>query len=615
MVSLGYLAIALVVFWGIWSSGPTTTTMCACGDSARYLWFLSWPAWAISHGHGLFWSTRLFPPTGFNILDDTSVLAIGVPLAPVTMLTGPVVSLNVALTLAPAASALAMYMLLRRWVRWRPAAFVGGLAFGFSFWMLTGLTDSWLNLTLVIAPLLALCLDDLLVTRRHRPSRVGAVMGLLVVVQFFLSTELLVIFVLLISTAVVLVVVGSAISRRTCLAVSWRPVATGLATAVGVSVVLLSYPVWFALAGPSHLTGRVWPTITPGWYGITPASFVHSGAAGGTAAAHRTGGYQGRTLPAVASLGWPLISVVALALVVLRRQARAWLVACVGLVAAWASLSSDRALNHFPVPFDVLAHLPVMENVLPIRFVAGVTFATCALVALAADQVRSDVIMARSKVADRTSRELLGALGGVLVLVVAFGQLGASVAAAVPLTTQPATSPAWFNLHGRHLASSDVVLTYPAPFSGIQAPLAWQAMDRLTYAMAGGDGPRSALRRAGQARAGEAVLADLTWTTTPARDLTAASTAALGQAIRAWDVTLIVIPDPRRSRPYETGNNTGAAAALVAGTLGTAPIWQDGAWVWRVPRNLSNRPAASMRRCAELFSSDPGATARCSARA
>ena len=613
VVSLGYLGVALVVFWDIWSSGPTTTTMCACGDSARYLWFMSWPAWAISHGHGLFWSTRLFPPTGFNILDDTSVLAFGVPLAPLTMLVGPVFSLNVALTLAPVASALAMFVLLRRWVRWRPAAFIGGLAFGFSFWTLTGLTDGWLNLTLVIAPLLAVCLDELLVTRRHRPSRVGVVLGLLVVVQFFISTELLVIFVLLIGATLVAMVVGSALARRTWLATSWRPVATGLAIAVGVSAVLLAYPVWFALAGPHHLTGRVWPSITPGWYGLTPAAFVHTGAAGGAAAARRVGGYQGRTFPAVASLGWPLIGVVALALVVLRRQARAWLLAGVGLLAAWASLSSDRALNHFPVPFDVLAHLPVIENVLPIRFVAGVTFATCALVALAADQVRSDVLNVRSTVADREPRELLGALGGALVLVVAFGQLCAAVAAAVPLTTQPASSPRWFASHGRHLTGNEVVLTYPAPFSGIQAPLAWQAMDRLTYAMAGGDGPRSALRRAGMARAGEAVLADLTWTTTPQRDLTAAGTRALGEAIRAWGVTLIVIPDPRELHSYETGNNTTAAAALVSGTLGMAPIWQDGAWVWPVPRNFTSLPAATVRRCEQIFGSDPGAAARCSA--
>ena len=79
-------------------------------------------------------------------------------------------------------------------------------------------------------------------------------------------------------------------------------------------------------------------------------------------------------------------------------------------------------------------------------------------------------------------------------------------------------------------------------------------------------------------------------------------------------MTLIVIPDPRRLHSYETGNNTAAAGALVSGTLGRAPIWQDGAWVWQVPQNFTSLPAATMRRCEQIFGSDPGAAARCSAK-
>ena len=90
----------------------------------------------MAHGHNPFFSTSLFHPEGINLLANTSVLAIGIPLAPITWLFGPVATLNVALTLGPALSALAMFWLLRRWVRWTPAALVGGLVFGF-------LTYSW----------------------------------------------------------------------------------------------------------------------------------------------------------------------------------------------------------------------------------------------------------------------------------------------------------------------------------------------------------------------------------------------------------------------------------------------------------------------------------------
>ena len=67
-------------------------------------------------------------------------------MAPVTWLFGPVASLNVALTLGPALSALAMFVLLRRWVTWQPAAFVGGLLYGFSPFILVHLTDAHLML-------------------------------------------------------------------------------------------------------------------------------------------------------------------------------------------------------------------------------------------------------------------------------------------------------------------------------------------------------------------------------------------------------------------------------------------------------------------------------------
>ncbi|MGH9080125.1 MAG: hypothetical protein ACRDYE_08660, partial [Acidimicrobiales bacterium] len=127
-----YLGLSVVLWWGVWASHPTTTTTCGCGDAARFIWFFEWPAYALTHGHSVLYSQWLFHPTGINLLNDTSVLALGVPLVPLTLAAGPVAAMNVALTLAPAASAFAMFALLRRWVAWVPAAFIGGLAYGFS---------------------------------------------------------------------------------------------------------------------------------------------------------------------------------------------------------------------------------------------------------------------------------------------------------------------------------------------------------------------------------------------------------------------------------------------------------------------------------------------------
>ena len=79
---------------------------CDCTDAGRSLWYLEWSAFALSHGHQLLFSTWMFHPVGFNLLDDTSVPVIGLIMSPVTLVFGPVTAINVASTLIPALTAL-----------------------------------------------------------------------------------------------------------------------------------------------------------------------------------------------------------------------------------------------------------------------------------------------------------------------------------------------------------------------------------------------------------------------------------------------------------------------------------------------------------------------------
>ena len=232
-----YLALGVGLWWDTWSTHPSTVTTCGCGDAARFLWYFRWPAYALAHGHDVLYSTYLFHPGGINLLDDTSVVALGVVLAPVTWLAGPVTAMNVALTLAPALSALSMFLLLRRWVRWVPAALVGGLVYGFSPFMVTELALNQLNIAfLAVPPLVVLFLADLLVHRRRRPAVDGLALAGLAVVQFFVSTEVLVI--------------------------------TALAVLVGTGLLV----VWAAWRHPGRdrLSGRVPPPSAWGWPSARP---------------------------------------------------------------------------------------------------------------------------------------------------------------------------------------------------------------------------------------------------------------------------------------------------------------------------------------------------------
>ena len=134
-----YLALGVVLWVHAWAAGASTHTLCGCGDPALFLWFFQWPATALAHGQNPFFSTALFHPSGINLLAQTSVTGLSIPLVPVTWIWGPVASLNVASTVTPALTAFTAFVVIRRWVPWTPAAFVGGLLYGFSPFVLSSL--------------------------------------------------------------------------------------------------------------------------------------------------------------------------------------------------------------------------------------------------------------------------------------------------------------------------------------------------------------------------------------------------------------------------------------------------------------------------------------------
>ena len=119
-------------------------------DRGLNVWFLGWEAHALVHGHNPLFSPAIFAPAGVNLLENTSAPFLGVILAPVTLLLGPVASANLLMVTAMPLSATAAFVVLRKWQVWRPAAALGGLMYGFSPYMVG---QSLGHLTLVFVPL------------------------------------------------------------------------------------------------------------------------------------------------------------------------------------------------------------------------------------------------------------------------------------------------------------------------------------------------------------------------------------------------------------------------------------------------------------------------------
>jgi len=565
-----YLALGVGLWWQVWSTHPTATTTCGCGDAARFLWFFEWPAYALTHGHGVLHSTWLFHPGGINLLDDTSVLALGVVLAPVTWLWGPVAAMNVGLTLAPALSALAMFLLLRRWVSWGPAAFLGGLAYGFSPFVVTELALNQLNIAfLAVPPLVVLVLEDLLVTQRRAPWRDGLALAGLVVVQFFVSTEVLVITVAVSVVGVALLVGGAAVVEPGAIAPRVRAAATGAAVAVGASAAVLAYPLWFLLAGPSHLTGPIWSAGATARYGTTWSGFASTaGLAGLRPSMLRFGGYQGPVLVGLGYLGLGVLVAAVVGTVLWRRDRRMPLFAAVGLVAAVLSLGPGHGTW---VPWDALQHVPWVGDIVEVRFTLVVTLCAAVLAALAVDHARAGLRARASAVAGPVSWA---------AVVVVLAPTAAALAANLPLTARPVVLPTWYATRGAALPPGRVVLAYPVPFSGLQSSEAWQAVTTMRWAQAGGGGPQGQPSRAGAARPGFEVLSAASLPLGPAPDPTSAATADVRRALALWRVTTVVVPDQPDLPRYEQGRSVPYAVAFWTAVLGTAPTSGHAAWVW-----------------------------------
>lgn len=588
VATLAYLAGGLAMWWGVWSAHPTTTGICACGDPALFLWFLTWPAHAIAHGLDPFYSTYMFHPRGVNLLANTSELALGVPLAPVTWLFGPVAAWNVALILAPVLSALSMCWLLTRWVRARFAAFVGGLLFGFSPFLFVADAGSYLMLSfLPLLPLIVGCLDELFVTQRRSPVAVGLLLAGAVTVELFVSTEILAMVVLVAALGVVVVVVGAVLVDRRVIRRKAPHALRGLGVAGVAGVALMAYPAWFAVAGPAHLGNPIWRsglmpyggnTLSAFWrIGYLPHNYVRD--------LHSLGGYQGPALPQPAFLGVGLLVVLGVGWLLWRRDRRLGFFAVLFLVTAALSLGLSK--GHW-TPWRLFVHLPQMDNIIPSRFSIFVTLCAAVMLGLIVDHVVG--ALSDRRLASPRLRPWLAGAGALAVSLVALSPVAGAEASNVPLTIRPISAPRWYTAVGAHLGPRAVVLSYPFTSSSVSSSLAWQALANMGFQSPGGEGPGAQPSEAGRDAGAVTVLA-LASRGGAGGMPTAANVATVRRALVDWGVTTVVVPRQAPLPLAARGVSTPYGVAFFTAVLGRGPRTEAGAFVWgSVPADLAQTP-------------------------
>ena len=600
LAAAAYLGLALVVWWGVWSNHPNNTTTCGCGDSALFLWFFAWPAHALAHGLNPLYSAAMSHPGGVNLLANTSELALGVVLAPVTWVFGPVASMNVSLFLAPALSALAMFALLQRWVSWSPAAFCGGLFYGFSPLILVALTDAHLMLGwAVVPPLVAACVDELLVRRARPAIRVGLVLGLLLVAQFFVGTEVLLLLGLM-AVPAGLLLGAYGVRHRPSVRTHSRYVVAGFVTAGGVAAALLAWPTWFALAGPAHTSGRVWPNIRLGFEGATLKAYAWPApvSPGFTVLSHRVGGYQGVTLSGQ-YVGIGMMAVAVVGMIVWRRDRRLWLFGAMTLVSGLCALGANRTVW---LPWQLLAGQPLFENIIPSRFLIVTYLSLAVMLGLVMDHTRRAVFerfrpapsaesesgAGAGSQADRPASvgsgrglgaRLAAATAGLFVAAFALVPIAVYLWPTVPMVTRPVRSPTWFTTVAPHLPPHQVLLVFPVPNQVIESAMAWQAMAGFPYVMVGGGGPGGVIERSGSERPGAEAIGRASFTFT-GQQLQSGDVAATRAALKGWRVAEAVLPDQPGMPVYDRVTSVPHVVAFMTAVTGRVPVRTHGSWVW-----------------------------------
>jgi len=497
-----YIVLAMVTYGHYSSLGPDHMAGIGTMDSIVQIWWLAWAAHAVPQVHSLFLTQGQNYPLGQNFGINGSMLALGVVFMPVTKLFGPVVTWNLLLRLSLAGSATSMCLVLRRWTTWWPAAFLGGLLYGFSAYTLHLGAGAHLFLIFVpLPPVIFLLIHEILVRQNWRPGRTGVLLGVACALQFFISTEVFASTVIMGTIAIALIL---SIGRHTLID-RWRYAVTAFAYSLGVGCVLLFYPLLLTFTGPQHINGP--PTSSAKLTTQFPSDLLSPVVPYGQ-------WFEPRLLTQVADrlingrvlyLGLPLIVVLACFSVFFRKRKAILFAGAMALIAFVLSLGPrlwiDGHETQLPLPFALFEHLPAIDGFLASRFALYTGMFAAGMFAIGIDELWQRLRRPGHLVRLSAQWSMVGrpvVLGAIAVAV---------TLPLVPSHTQPASPtsvPTFFTSTAVDSIPADsVVLAYPYPdqtstaissfqiFSNLQpvhSAMIDQAVARMRYKLIGGYG-------------------------------------------------------------------------------------------------------------------------------
>ncbi|WP_245736334.1 hypothetical protein [Micromonospora pattaloongensis] len=537
-------------------------------DQAFFEWMLAHGARVVTAFTYPFVSTQMNVPDGVNMMANTSVLGISIPMSPITLAFGPHVAFNVFLTGALIATATSWYFVLSRFiVRSRAAAWIGALFCGFAPSMVS---HSNAHPNIVAQFLVPVIIWRTLRLREPgRWLRNGLLLALAIVWQAFINLEILLL------TAVGLgLFVGMLALLRRDLRRDARTFAAGLAVAAVVAGALLAYPIYVQFFGPQAYHGLP-PDIRR--YGADAASFVafaRESLAGSPATA---AGLAQNPTEENAFFGWPLIILVGAIVLWLRRTPTVLALAVVGAVFAALSLGPYvRFAGHrtdIPSVWRLMTNVPVLNSVVPTRWALAIAPVVGLLLAIAWEHSRT--LAQRNPNVSGQIRFATGAGLAMALVPIAPTPLPS---VKLPETPQFIAAGTW----REYVGAGQSVATLPLPSLAYSDPLRWSAQTRLEMPIPRGYflGPRNDPKRpkdrtaifTAPARPTASLFASIQRTgrlptiTPRLRD-------QAREDLRYWRSPVVILAPQKREALH---------LRAMTELVGVAPRWIGGVWVWDV---------------------------------
>ncbi|MFC4105319.1 hypothetical protein [Micromonospora zhanjiangensis] len=464
-----FLLAAVWVTSQIWLNPAGRVARLYSSDPAQVQYFLAHSVRVVLHGEFPFFTDRLNYPDGVNLMANTAILGLGIPMVPVTLLFGPAVSFVLLVTLALAGTAFAWYWVLSRHVVRTPfAAVVGGWFLGFSPAMLSHANWHPNIISQFLLPFIVWRV--IMLTRSTRPVRDGLVLALLVTYQAFINEEIL----LFTALACGVFLIAVLVQEPGRWSAAWRPVGVGVLVCGVVTAALLAYPLYTQFVGPGAYHGL---SDTVRNYGNDVAAFFNPGSAtlGGNERgnADLAPNYSEEN----AFFGWGLMLLSIGIVWWLRRDLVVRALAATGLFFAVLSLGEQVSYwNRGAVwgPWDLLVRAPLLDAVVPTRFGLITTVTIGLLLAKAVDRAWT-LPVARP----RTVRRLVAA-GLAVALIPIFP---------VPLRVGYRPAPPKFITSGqweRYVHDGQTVVPIPVPDMGHTNGMRWAAVTELSFRIPGG---------------------------------------------------------------------------------------------------------------------------------